>query len=73
MKQAHRIGTSMGAVLIPQELVMDGLAPLHRRILEEQRHPTLPPRRVSFGELLQQTLIGRIPVSVGTLRRVLPG
>jgi hypothetical protein len=72
MKQAHRIGTPYGATLIPEVSVMDGLAPLNRRIHEERRHPTLPPRRVTFGELLTQVLIGRAPTNIGTVRRVLP-
>jgi hypothetical protein len=62
----------MGSILVPDQLVMDGLAPLHRRIAEERRHPTLPARRVSFGELLSQVMVGQAPMSVGTLRRVFP-
>jgi len=50
---------------------MDGMGSLQARVRDERRHPTLPLRRVGFGELLT-VMIGHAPTNIGTLRRMLP-
>jgi len=49
---------------------LDGLAPFRIRIRPDHR-PSLP-KRVSFGELLTQVLVGHTPTNIGTVRRMLP-
>jgi hypothetical protein len=68
MRQVNTIGTPMGHVLA---YGLDGLAPFRVRIRPDRR-PSLPLRRVTFGEQLTQVTIGHALTNVGTLRRLLP-
>jgi hypothetical protein len=72
MRHPHRIGTLLGSVVTPEESLLDGMAPLRVRIREEQRHPTLSLRRVSFGDLLTQVTVGHVLTNIGTVRRMMP-